>query len=83
MDKENLITSNEELNDIICEECNKVCDAKRFQHNFKNWANGNNDIKKFIQHTQLSGYLYMSKPLVWIPYDRFNGIEYIAKGRFD
>src|SRR5947207_340840 len=66
----------------ICEKCNKICSAIRFQRNFKNWTSGNNDIDKFIQDTQLSAHDYASVALEWIPYDRFHGIIYIAKGGF-
>jgi hypothetical protein len=74
----------------ICEECNKentgfqwchTCNAKRFQQNFQNWTSSNDDIDKFIQHTQLSANNY-DKVLEWIPYDRFCDIKYIAKGGF-
>ncbi|RIA94150.1 kinase-like domain-containing protein [Glomus cerebriforme] len=60
--------------------CN-TCNAKRFQQNFKNWTSGNDDIDKFIQHTQLSATDWF-KVLEWIPYDRFHNIEYIARGGF-
>ena len=68
------------LNDM-CERCNSVCFAKHFQQNFKKWTSGNDDIDKFIQHTQLSEE-YTCILLEWIPYDRFYDIEYIAKGGF-
>ena len=73
-----------------CEECNqentyfnwcRSCNAKRFQQNFKNWTSGNDDIDKFIQHTQLSANNW-DKVLEWIPYDRFYDIKFIAKGGF-
>jgi len=48
----NSSVANEELNEI-CEKCNKICYAKRFQQNFKNWTSGNSDIDKLIQDTQL------------------------------
>ena len=67
----------------ICEKCNEICPAKRFQQNFKNWTSGNNDIDKFIQDTQLSAHNIDDKTLEWIPYDRFYDIKYIAKGGFD
>ncbi|RIA97516.1 kinase-like domain-containing protein [Glomus cerebriforme] len=60
--------------------CN-TCNAKRFQQNFKNWTSCNDDIDKFIQHTQLSA-KFNYRVLEWIPYDRFYNIEYIAKGGF-
>ena len=73
-----------------CEECNqentgyrwcRSCNAKRFQQNFKNWTSGNDDIDKFIQHTQLSANGFY-EALEWIPYDRFHDIKFIAKGGF-
>ena len=66
----------------ICEECNqentdydwcRSCNAKRFQRNFKNWTSGNDDIDKFIQHTQLSANKD-TRILEWIPYDRIYDI---------
>src|SRR5438034_11812609 len=66
----------------ICEKCNKTCYAIRFQQNFKNWTSGNDDIDKFIQDNQLSAHDFASVALEWIPYDRFHGIIYIAKGGF-
>ena len=85
----NLITlsvADEELNET-CEKCmilgNKKCPAKRFQQNFKNWTSGNNVIDKFIQDTQLSAHDFaLNKVLEWIPYDRFENIEYLAEGGF-
>ena len=74
-----------------CEECNqentghvnwcRSCNAKHFQQNFKNWTSGNDDIDKFIQHTQLSAN-NCEQVLEWIPYDRFYDIKFIAKGGF-
>src|ERR1051325_4849574 len=47
----------------LCEKCKQpktsdlwcqICNAKRFQQNFKNWTSGNDDdVDKFIQKTQL------------------------------
>ncbi|RIA81905.1 kinase-like domain-containing protein [Glomus cerebriforme] len=74
----------------LCRECKQpntgyywsnTCNVKRFQQNFKNWSSGNDDIDKFIQHTQLSATVW-HKVLEWIPYDRFYNIKYIAKGGF-
>ncbi|RGB24796.1 hypothetical protein C1646_772594 [Rhizophagus diaphanus] len=66
----------------ICEKCNLVCDAKRFQQNFENWTSGNNKIDKFIQDTQLSAHHNVSEALEWIPYDRFCDIKCTTKGAF-
>jgi hypothetical protein len=43
----------------MCEKCNRICIAKHFQQNFKNWTSGNNGIDKFIQNTQM--YLLMKQ----------------------
>ncbi|CAB4439857.1 unnamed protein product [Rhizophagus irregularis] len=56
------------------------CQCK-FQQNFKNWTSGNNEIDKFIQKTQLEGKHYRDI-LEWIEYDRFENVEYLAKGGF-
>ena len=73
-----------------CKKCNqentgdywcRPCNAKHFQQNFKNWTSGNDDIDKFIQHTQLSA-SWSSEVLEWIPYDRLYDIKFIAKGGF-
>jgi hypothetical protein len=82
------LNNNEEINDVNselnelndkCELCDHICETKYFQHNFKNWTSGNNDIDKYIQDTQLSVHYYVSDPLEWIPYDRFNNIEFIVE----
>ena len=74
----------------ICEECNqentgiswcRPCNAKHFQQNFKNWTSGNDDVDKFIQHTQLSAKNHI-EALEWVPYDKFYDIKFIAKGGF-
>ena len=74
----------------ICKECYQkntewrwcnACNAKHFQQNFKKWTSGNDDIDKFIQHTQLSANDRYGV-LEWIPYDKFYDIEFIAKGGF-
>ena len=57
------------------------CNAKHFQENFKNWTSGNSDVDKLIQESQLNAKNRWEK-LEWIEYDRFENIEYVAKGRF-
>ena len=57
------------------------CNSKRFQQNFKNWASGNSDVDKLIQESQLNA-KDKREFLEWIEYDRFENIEYIAKGGF-
>ena len=59
----------------------KSCNAKHFQENFKNWTSGNSDVDKLIQESQLNAKTLYEK-LEWIEYDRFENIEYVAKGGF-
>ncbi|UZO22876.1 uncharacterized protein OCT59_015225 [Rhizophagus irregularis] len=74
----------------LCKECKqpntgeawcKSCNSKHLQQNFKNWTSGNNKVDKFIQKTQLEGKSYRNI-LEWIEYDRFENVEYLAKGGF-
>ena len=73
----------------LCNECKQpnnsgfrcqLCNPKRFQRNFKNWSSGNDDVDKFIQ-AQLKP-KYLDSILEWIEHDRFENIEYLAKGGF-
>src|SRR5438876_11238343 len=57
------------------------CNAKRFQQNFQNWTSGNHDIDEFIQKTQLKAKTYL-EVIEWVEYDRFENVEYLAKGGF-
>src|SRR5688572_25778843 len=86
---------NEELKECykkygLCKECKQpntgriwcqLCNAKRFQQNFKNWTSGNHDIDKFIQKTQLKARNHKGV-IEWVEYDRFKNVEYLAKGGF-
>jgi hypothetical protein len=74
----------------LCKECKqpktsrnwcRLCNSKRFQQNFKNWTSGNNEIDKFIQRVQLK-VKHADGILEWIEYDRFENVEYLAKGGF-
>ncbi|EXX54515.1 Cdc15p [Rhizophagus irregularis DAOM 197198w] len=74
----------------LCKECKQPntggswcnsCNAKNFQQNFKNWTSGNHEVDKFIQKTQLKAKGYC-EVLEWIEYDRFENVEYLAKGGF-
>ena len=57
------------------------CTSKYFQQNFKNWTCGNHDVDEFIQKTQLEAEI--NKQIIeWIEYDRFETVEYLAKGGF-
>ncbi|CAB4403158.1 unnamed protein product [Rhizophagus irregularis] len=82
---------NEELKELykrngLCKDCKQPeasydwCQCK-FQQNFKNWTSGNNEVDKFIQKTQLKA-KRCEENLEWIEYDRFENVEYLAKGGF-
>ncbi|GBB97948.1 hypothetical protein RclHR1_03100010 [Rhizophagus clarus] len=70
----------------LCKECKQPknsfywCQCK-FQQNFKNWTSGNNEVDKFIQKVQLKA-KSDGEILEWIEFDRFENIEYLAKGGF-
>src|SRR5581483_7986125 len=71
----------------LCYECkqpkNNVywCRICAFQQNFKNWTSGNDDVDKFIQKSQLKAE-ETREILEWIEHDRFESVEYLAKGGF-
>ena len=83
---------NEELKQFykkygLCNECKQPknnfdwCQICTFQQNFKNWTSGNHDIDEFIQKAQLKA-KEREEVLEWIEYDRFENVEYLAKGGF-
>src|ERR1043166_8369735 len=64
----------------LCEECmqpytenstwsHQLCNAQRFQQNFKNWTSGNHATQLKAKNSR--------EVLEWIEYDRFENIEYI------
>ena len=71
----------------LCKECKQPkgsddwCRICHFQRNFKNWSSGNDGVDKFIQKAQLNAKNY-KEVLEWIEHDRFENIEYLAKGGF-
>ena len=70
----------------LCKECKQPrasvnwCQCK-FQQNFKNWTSGNHEVDNLIQKVQLKAKDYQ-EVLEWIEYDRFENVEYLAKGGF-
>jgi hypothetical protein len=83
---------NEELKEYykkygLCKQCKQPknnyewCRICIFQQNFKNWTSGNHDIDEFIQKAQLKA-KNRRRILEWIEYDRFENVEYLAKGGF-
>ena len=74
----------------LCKECKQPntgykwcqsCNGKHFQQNFENWISGNSEVDKLIQESQLNA-KNCNEKLEWIEYDRFENIEYVAKGGF-
>ena len=83
---------NEELKECykeygLCKQCNQPknnyywCRICTFQQNFKNWTSGNHDVDEFIQKTQLKARKF-NEIIEWVEYDRFENVEYLAKGGF-
>jgi hypothetical protein len=74
----------------LCTECKQpktdyywcmYCNFLYFQSNFKNWTSGNNYVDEFIQKSQLKA-KNRYQLLEWIEYNKFEDIEYLAKGGF-
>ena len=70
----------------LCKECKHprnyiYCNYCLFQPNFKNWTSGNHDVDEFIQKAQLKTKWYR-QIIEWIEYDKFDDVEYLAKGGF-
>src|SRR5437763_1462376 len=57
------------------------CNAKHFQQNFQHWTSGNHKIDEFIQKTQLKA-RNDCEVIEWVECDRFENVEYLAKGGF-
>ena len=72
-----------------CEKCFQIkvenwckeCNAMYFKQNFCNWTSKNKSIDKFIREAQLKT-INRQRILEWIPYNRFENIEYLDKGGF-
>ncbi|CAB4420186.1 unnamed protein product [Rhizophagus irregularis] len=89
------LITNEELKERykkngLCENCKQPntrnyncqsCNSQHFQQNFKNWTSGNHDIDEFIQKAQLKA-KYWNQFIEWIEHNKFENIEYLAKGGF-
>jgi hypothetical protein len=72
----------------ICEDCQNECLATSYcencirnylKENFSNWTSGNNDIDNLIQKCQMETFK-PSKILEWIPYNKFQNINFLTKG---
>ncbi|RHZ75195.1 hypothetical protein Glove_217g60 [Diversispora epigaea] len=60
-----------------CHRCNSI----RFESEFNKWTSEDMEIDEFIQQTQLNATKY-EEVIEWIPFERFNNIEYLAEGGF-
>jgi hypothetical protein len=74
----------------LCKECSQInpgplwcqsCNSQHFQQDFNKWTSGNKEIDEFIQNFQLNA-TCNEEVLEWIPYEKFENIEYLAKGGF-
>ncbi|UZO03064.1 uncharacterized protein OCT59_023477 [Rhizophagus irregularis] len=74
----------------LCETCKqpktshhycRSCNSQHSQQNFKNWTSGNHDVDEFIKKAQLKA-KDVDHIIEWIEYDKFEDIEYLAKGGF-
>ncbi|PKK59721.1 hypothetical protein RhiirC2_762420, partial [Rhizophagus irregularis] len=69
------------ITDKELKECYKSCNSQHFQQNFKNWTSGNHDVDEFIKKAQLKA-KDVDHIIEWIEYDKFEDVEYLAKGGF-
>ncbi|GBC05293.1 hypothetical protein RclHR1_06160004 [Rhizophagus clarus] len=73
-----------------CPECNnprisfgwcKECETNSMKENFFYWTSGNKEIDELIRYTQLNA-TQACDYLEWIPFENFELVKYIGKGRF-
>ncbi|CAG8661083.1 4017_t:CDS:2 [Cetraspora pellucida] len=76
--------------DYLCPECSRprtndrwcnFCESKKFSMNFDKWTSGNSYLDKIIRDTQLNA-TNKCDYLVWINYNEFEDVEYLAKGGY-
>ncbi|CAG8611928.1 13390_t:CDS:2 [Acaulospora morrowiae] len=76
--------------DFLCSTCKQprkddrwcqYCESQKLSMDFSNWTSGNPDLNEFIRDTQRRA---NSKTdyLVWIDYEMFEDVEFLAKGGF-
>ncbi|RGB35521.1 kinase-like domain-containing protein [Rhizophagus diaphanus] len=89
------LITNEELKERykksgLCENCKQpntgihycqLCNSQHLKQNFKNWTSGNHNVDEFIQKAQLNA-KDIFQIIEWIEYDKFEDVEYLAKGGF-
>lgn len=57
------------------------CNRERFRQEFSLWTSGNKHIDDFIQTAQIEATRF-EHVIEWIPFDRFENVEFIAEGGF-
>ncbi|RIA81979.1 kinase-like domain-containing protein [Glomus cerebriforme] len=69
--------TNPRINDRWC----KHCESKRLSEEFQNWTSNNEILDEFIRDTQRNATKNQDY-LVWIDYDKLEGITYLDRGGF-
>ena len=57
------------------------CNSEQLKSEFKNWTCGREIVDQFIWERQLNAHHYRNV-IEWIPFDRFDKVEYLDKGGF-
>src|ERR1044072_1645830 len=74
----------------VCKDCQQPntgtewcnpCNAKRFKSEFDKWKSGKKEIDEFIQEVQLRA-KSLFEFIEWIPFEKFENVEYLDKGGF-
>jgi hypothetical protein len=60
----------------------KSCQISYLKENFEKWTSGNERINNFIQEMQSKIENYYDTVTEWIPYDKFDNVEEMAKYDF-
>ncbi|CAG8599836.1 9129_t:CDS:2, partial [Dentiscutata erythropus] len=76
--------------DYSCPDCSRprtndrwcnFCESEKFSKNFNNWTSGHSYLDEIIKDTQLNA-TSKCDYLVWIDYNEFEDVEYLANGGF-
>lgn len=68
---------NPRINDRWC----KHCESKRLSEDFQNWTSNNEILDEFIRDTQRNA-AKKQDYLVWIDFNKFEDVTYLARGGF-
>ncbi|CAG8476548.1 2161_t:CDS:2 [Acaulospora colombiana] len=76
--------------DFLCPICKQprkddrwcqYCESQKFSENFTNWTSGNADLDEFIRDTQRKAGSKVDY-LLWIEYEMFEDVKFLAQGGF-